>query len=65
MAWQDPATDYQIRSITRLAIALGLREPIEENRMTRAEARKVIYDLSGELRARARKNGAGAKDKWL
>ena len=65
MTWQDPATDYQIRSITRLAIALGLREPIEENKMTRAEARKVIYDLSGELRARTRKNRARVKNRRL
>ena len=41
----------QIRAITRMAIALGITEPLEETPRNRKEARDMIYQLRGMLKA--------------
>ena len=38
-------TPKQVRAITRMAIALGIREPAEETPTNRAEARSLIFKL--------------------
>lgn len=45
-------TPKQIRAITRMAIALGITEPLEETPRNRKEARDIIYQLRGKLRAK-------------
>jgi len=42
-------TPRQVRAITKLAVALGIQEPIE-NLSTRREARDLIYRLRRELK---------------
>lgn len=45
-------TAKQIRAITRMAIALGITEPIEETPRNRVEARNIIYELRKRLKER-------------
>jgi len=47
-----PPTAESVRAITRMAMALGIREPIEEGISNRREARKLQYELLCKLRAR-------------
>lgn len=44
-------TPKQIRAITKIAVALGITEPLEETPRNRREARDMIYQLRGKLRA--------------
>lgn len=46
MSWDDPATERQVRAVAKFAQMNGIKEPIEEMKMTRAEARDIIYQLS-------------------
>lgn len=46
------ATGPQKRAITRLSMALGISEPIEEKLMTSGEAGRLIRRLYSQLRAR-------------
>jgi len=55
-----PATPRQKSAIARMAIALGIREPIEEAEMTRIQARNMTYDLLRQVRG---KNAANSKRK--
>ena len=41
-SWNLPPTAKQARAITKLAMALGYHEPIEEKVKTRLEARNII-----------------------
>jgi len=52
MSWEDAPTGAQIHRITRFALALGIREPIEENIQTRAQARDILNDLYWQLKQR-------------
>lgn len=45
MSWEDPATAGQRHSITMLALYRGIKEPIEDQEMNRAQARDLIYRL--------------------
>lgn len=45
---QSPPTDRQIRAITKLCMALRIKEPLEEQVSTRREARNLIYELRGK-----------------
>lgn len=45
-----PPTWKQTKAITRLAVALGIPEPIEETPSNRVEARNLIYRLRQQLR---------------
>lgn len=50
-AWHDlPPTHRQISSITRMCMALRVREPLEEKVANRMEARNVIHDLRQRLK---------------
>jgi len=40
----------QIRAITKLAVRLGITEPLEETPRNRKEARDLIYQLRGKVR---------------
>lgn len=51
-SWNLPATDRQIRAITRLCLALDIREQLEEQQRSRHEARQLIYDLRCQLHSR-------------
>ena len=53
-SWNLPPTDRQIKAITRLAMALGYHEPIEEKVKTRLEARNIIVGFKEELERRNR-----------
>jgi len=44
-------TPKQIRAITKLATALRISEPIENDPKTRKEARDLIYYLRRQLRS--------------
>jgi len=52
MSWEDAPTGAQIHRITCFALALGIREPIEENIQTRAQARDILNDLYWQLKQR-------------
>ena len=43
-------TPKQIRAITKLAIALGISDPIESDPRNRREARDLIYMLRKQLK---------------
>ena len=43
-------TPKQVRAITRMAIALGIREPIEETPANRAETRSLIFRMRQQLK---------------
>lgn len=45
-----PPTWRQTKAITRLAIALGISEPIEDTPSNRVEARNLIYRLRQQLK---------------
>jgi len=45
------ATAKQKILITRLCMALGIREPLEEKSMSKGEAGGMIRELLGELKA--------------
>ena len=49
-----PPTPKQIRAITKLATALGISDPIENDPRNRREARNLIYHMRLQLRE---KNG--------
>ena len=48
--YELPATPKQKRAIAKLATYLGIREPIEDEEMSRSEARDMIYRLRLRLR---------------
>ncbi|OBW63513.1 MAG: hypothetical protein A9183_07270 [Dehalococcoides mccartyi] len=52
MSWEDAPTGTQLHRIARFALALGIREPIEENIQTRAQARDILNDLYFQLKQR-------------
>lgn len=45
---EEPATAKQKLTITRLCMALGIREPIEEEAMTIGEAGRLIRELQSK-----------------
>jgi hypothetical protein len=45
MSWEDAPTGTQLHGLLAFALALGIREPIEENIQTRAHARDILNDL--------------------
>ena len=47
---EDPATDRQVVTITRLCMALGIREPLEERKYTVGQAGMQIRALLTQLR---------------
>lgn len=50
-AWQElPPTGKQILSVTKMCMALGIKDPLEERVSNRREARDLMYELRGELR---------------
>ena len=57
-SWTLPPTSRQIVAITRLAMQLGITEPIEEKPSNRWEARRMIYDLTQQ---RDSKNKGGVR----
>lgn len=50
MSWDEPATGRQKLAVARLCAALGIREELEQEAMTRLEARRLIYELRSELK---------------
>lgn len=54
MSWQEEATVRQILRIAKLCVFNGIAEPVEETRpkLTRGEARQLIYDLRALARIR-------------
>lgn len=53
-SWELPQTGHQAQAITRLCIALQQREELEHGPRTRGEARTLIYQLRGQLKAKRR-----------
>jgi len=49
-SWNEQPTPAQVRAITRLCMALHIREPLEETPSNRREARDMIYQLRAKLR---------------
>lgn len=49
--WDFPATARQKLLITRLCVALGIKEPIEEEPMTMGIAGKLIRKLQAQVRS--------------
>ncbi len=49
---QLPATDSQILLITRLCMGLGIKEPLEERKMTIAQAGTLIRQLTSYKKRR-------------
>lgn len=47
--WDEPATDKDRRAITRLCMAAGIQQPLEEGPMTKRQARSLRYYLLQEL----------------
>ncbi len=45
-------TSKQIRAITKLAMQLGISNPIESDPRNRREARNMIYQLRNQLKER-------------
>jgi hypothetical protein len=54
MGWEDAPTGTQLHRIARFALALGIRDPIEENIQTRAQARDILNDLYQQLKQKNR-----------
>ena len=55
ITWRElPPTPGQILAITRMCIALRTRQPLEELPRNRMEARNLMYDLRGKLRAKGK-----------
>ena len=52
MSWDEPATGRDKQAIERLRVALGIREELEQGRMSRGEARTLRYELLRDLRIR-------------
>ena len=50
-----PPTDRQVRAITKMCITLKISEPLEESVSNRMEARNLMYQLRGQIRAMPRK----------
>lgn len=48
----DTPTPGQTRAISKLCMALGIRDELEQTVKTRQEARDMIYDLRNRLRAK-------------
>lgn len=55
MSWDEPATGRQKRAIAKLCTAQGIKHEVEQEEMTRGEARAMTYDL---MRRR------GGKQRW-
>lgn len=55
MSWEDRPTGAQLHRIAIFASILGIREPIEERVATRAEARRLQYELLMELKKKPRR----------
>lgn len=55
-SWTLPPTGRQIAAITRIAMQLGIREPIEEGISTRWEARRLLYELNEKRKATVHKS---------
>ena len=52
-SWRElPPTPGQVLAITRMCMALRIRVPLEELPRNRMEARNLMYDLRGKLRAK-------------
>jgi len=49
-----PASPEQKKKIAQLCMALKIREPMEENKMTSGEAGRLIRKMLEELKARRR-----------
>jgi hypothetical protein len=59
-AWRKlPPTDGQRVFITRMCLALGIKEPIEEKVSNRMEARSAIVELKEKLRVAKLKRKSG------
>ena len=43
--WNYKPTPKQVRAITKQCLRLHITEPLDENVMSRLEARRLIYDL--------------------
>lgn len=54
MSYIEPATAPQLRYITRLCMKLKIRQPLEEQPMSRGEAGLRINDLKRQARKGAR-----------
>ena len=55
-SWRElPPTPGQILAITRMCMALGIRLPLEELPSNRMEARDLMYDLRGKLKAKGKR----------
>ena len=48
-SWKFPPTRDQCRAITKLCMALGIREELELTPSNRWEARRLMYDLRLQL----------------
>lgn len=46
----EPATPQQIRAIAKLSRGLGIKEALEETKMTQGQAGRLVRELSGELK---------------
>jgi len=54
LGYDLPATGRQRLLITRLCMALKIREPLEENPMTTGVAGRLIRELQAEVKSRRR-----------
>lgn len=54
-SWRLPPTGRQVAAITRLAMQLGIKEPIEEGPSNRWEARQLLYELNERRKATVHK----------
>lgn len=52
----EPATPSQVRAITHLCAGLGIKEALEEKKMTRGEAGMLVRELSTKMKV-VRKTG--------
>jgi len=51
---RSEATSNQVRTIAKLSMALGIKAPIEEKKMTFGEAGFLVRNLYAQLRAKNR-----------
>lgn len=47
----EPPTPGQVRAITRMCIALKIKELLEERVSNKREARNLMYELRGQVKA--------------
>ena len=57
-----PATGVQLHWIAKYCSLLGIREPLEEVKMTRGEAGRKIRLLKGDLQKRRRRGKSKSKN---